>query len=282
MTSEIETLRLAYHRRIFGDVLRLNAKGEPNNTDSGSPKSGEISKAVIAQIGAQIGATVLRQKLNVQTVGKNFELATMEFLQSAFAMLGHLRPGEWIFACGGDIRNFEQYAHLSAVMRAVEKNRDLAVIFGDYLVKPDIVVCRRPVEDDEINKNRALLSGEKNATHTPLRRANSESPILHASVSCKWTLRSDRAQNARTEGLNLARNRKGKTPHIVVVVAEPLPGRITPLAYGTGDLDCVYHFALRELVAAAAKHKTHSETLETLIAGKRLRDISDLPFDLAI
>ena len=77
---------------------------------------------------------------------------------------------------------------------------------------------------------------------TPLRSANSLVPILHASVSCKWTIRSDRSQNARTEGLNLVRNRKGPTPHIVVVVGEPLPARIASIAFGTGDIDCVYHF----------------------------------------
>ena len=78
------------------------------------------------------------------------------------------------------------------------------------------------------------------------------------------------------------RNRKGKTPHIVVVVGEPLPGRIASLAYGTGDIDCVYHFALRELTAAAAENDSDSDLLNSLVSGRRLRDISDLPFDLSI
>ncbi|MBN1975836.1 MAG: restriction endonuclease, partial [Anaerolineae bacterium] len=33
-------------------------------------------------------------------------------------------------------------------------------------------------------------------------------------MSCKWTIRSDRGQNPRTEVLNLIRNRKGHLPHI--------------------------------------------------------------------
>ena len=82
--------------------------------------------------------------------------------------------------------------------------------------------------------------------------------------------------------MNLVRNRKGKTPHIVVVVGEPLPGRIASLAYGTGDIDCVYHFALHELTATAAGSDSDAELLNTLVSGRRLRDISDLPFDLAI
>ncbi|MBO9364254.1 MAG: restriction endonuclease, partial [Roseiflexus sp.] len=64
--------------------------------------------------------------------------------------------------------------------------------------------------------------------------------MLHASISRKWTIRSDRSQNIRTEAMNLIRNRKGHTPHIVAVTAEPLPTRIASLALGTGDLDCVY------------------------------------------
>jgi hypothetical protein len=118
-----------------------------------------------------------------------------------------------------------------------------------------------------------------------LRAANFPAPkqILHASVSCKWTIRSDRSQNARTEGLNLIRNRKGRTPHIAIVTAEPYPQRIASIALGTGDIDCVYHMALPELVDAAREYNNPAVTdmLDTLIAGKRLRDISDLSFDLA-
>jgi len=97
-------------------------------------------------------------------------------------------------------------------------------------------------------------------------------------------MRSDRAQNIRTEALNLIRNRKGNTPHIVAVTAEPLPTRIASLALGTGDLDCVYHFALPELREAVEEvgGEDQLEMLIGMIDGRRLRDISDLPFDLAV
>jgi hypothetical protein len=82
----------------------------------------------------------------------------------------------------------------------------------------------------------------------------------------------------------LIRNRKGNTPHIAIVTAEPLPNRIASLALGTGDLDCVYHMALNELQQAviAINDETLTDMLNLLVEGKRLRDISDLPFDLAI
>lgn len=71
---------------------------------------------------------------------------------------------------------------------------------------------------------------------------------------------------------------------IVAVTAEPWPARIAALALGTGDLDCVYHFALPELQAAVAESgkEDSMEMLRVMVEGKRLRDISDLPFDLAV
>ena len=95
-------------------------------------------------------------------------------------------------------------------------------------------------------------------------------------------MRSDRAQNSRTEALNMIRNRKGHLPHIVVVTAEPLPGRIASIALGTGDIDCVYHIALGKLQEAVKQSGTEESIrqLETMIKGNRLKDISELPNDL--
>lgn len=97
-------------------------------------------------------------------------------------------------------------------------------------------------------------------------------------------MRSDRAQNSRTEALNLIRNRKGSLPHIVVVTGEPAPSRLASLAMGTGDIDCVYHFALYELMEAVREAGADDAgiLLKTLTDGKRLKDISDLPLDLCI
>lgn len=82
--------------------------------------------------------------------------------------------------------------------------------------------------------------------------------------------------------MNLIRNRKGKTPHISCVTAEPMPTRLASLAMGTGDIDCVYHMALQELISSVNEsgNEDQGEMLDTLVKGKRLRDISDLPFDL--
>lgn len=82
----------------------------------------------------------------------------------------------------------------------------------------------------------------------------------------------------------MIRIRKGHLPHIVVVTAAPMPGRLASLALGTGDIDCMYHFALYELIRAVQEVGSEDavEMLETLVQGKRLKDISDLPLDLVV
>jgi len=185
---------------------------------------------------------------------------------------------------GGFIADFDQYSHLDELEALAAKHPEMAAALGaDYLIKPDVIVGRNPEQDTAINRPE-LLVDDTVARLTSLRLTNQEQPILHASISCKWTLRSDRAQNARSEGLNLVRNRKGKLPHVLVVTGEPMPSRIASLALGTGDLDCVYHFALPELVDAMDEigGDDRIEQLQTMIDGKRLRDIADLPLDLVI
>ena len=181
------------------------------------------------------------------------------------------------------VSDFDQYKHLGELAKMVDENKLLKTTLGDYVISPDVIIARHPLSDDEINQAASVLDDESLSEYTPLRVKNNSSLLLHASISCKWTLRSDRSQNARTEGLNLIRNRKGHTPHIVVVTGEPVPSRIASLALGTGDIDCVYHFALHELVESVKKEdETTVELLDMMTEGRRLRDISDLPFDLAI
>jgi len=79
------------------------------------------------------------------------------------------------------------------------------------------------------------------------------------------------------------RNRKGCAPHIMVVTAEPLPTRIASIARGTGDVDCTYHAFLAELLISVPdkRFQDQYEVLMEMVEGRRLRDISDLPLDLA-
>ena len=275
----LEELRKDYHKGIFNNLLSVDNAGVPNNADRHSQISVQLAQGIVKEIALETGNV----KRPGQTSGKSFETATKAFLTQAFHELLHLRNGKFEFFIGKLINEFEQYEHLAQLIELLKANKTLLAALGDYIISPDIVIGRLPVKDEEINKDKKLLDEiDEFASLTPLRLKNSNKPILHASISCKWTIRSDRSQNARTEGLNLIRNRKGHTPHIVIVTAEPYPQRIASVALGTGDIDCVYHFALRELLKASnnLNNEAVSDILDTLVNGKRLRDISDLPFDL--
>ncbi len=283
---QLVELRQAYHQEICKKIIRFKKNREgvlyPNFADAGNRSSIAIATGMVELLGCQPASGTLAG----QSTGGRFELLTKDFLERAMASLQHLRPGDWMYSIQANISEFDQYEHLASLAEIVKETDTLAAALGmDYIVKPDIVMGRQPLVDAEINRNDLLVGEEILVCNlSPLRVANNPYPILHASISCKWTLRSDRSQNARTEALNLVRNRKGGLPHIVAVTAEPLPTRLAALALGTGDLDCVYHFALPELQAAIAEadNQDQGDMLDTLIAGRRLRDISDLPFDLAV
>jgi hypothetical protein len=271
--------RREFHATLLAGILTQNSKGIPSNAD----KDSRISVALASTILELIGDARTADKLPGQTAGAGFEDASAAFIGVCFERMAHLRPGNFLIEKGGGIAKFEQYAHLDELEAIAKSNRTIATALGsDYLIKPDVVVGRFPESDDTINAQGPMVD-DLSAKLTSLRASNQTQPILHASISCKWTLRSDRAQNARSEGLNLVRNRKGRLPHIAVITGEPMPSRIASLALGTGDIDCVYHFALPELREALVQigGEDRLEQLEMMISGKRLRDIADLPLDLA-
>jgi len=283
--DKLERMRREFHKKICTTLIYMKRDNIPSMADVASEGSKNISRALVRELDFAIS----KGKTEGQTAGKGFEDLTKDFLEKVFDYLRHVRPGQWRFSVHEEISAFTQYKHLAELTHilktGVEKNArtDLKSVLGDYLVTPDIVILRKPLSDKEVNQKTRLISPSGKPHLTPLRKINSESEILHASISCKWTIRSDRAQNARTEALNLIRNRKGNTPHIAVVTAEPLPSRIASIALGTGDVDCVYHFALHELQKVVKKvgNETEQEQLDMMVNGRRLRDIDDLPFDLA-
>lgn len=291
MNALIANARCHFHERLFEtNTLTLTKAGVASNADTSSRGSKAIAGKIVDILVDENYHTInIVDKISGQTLGKQFELLTMEFLQETFPHLQNLCPGQWsILQLGNNNRlktsDFEQYEHLAYLSALTEENAQLAAALGnDYLVAPDVVIYRDLYEDKEINAEQYIVNDEISKM-ADIRKSNGGKPLLHASVSAKYTMRSDRAQNSRTEALNLIRNRKGHLPHIVVVTAEPMPNRLASLALGTGDIDCVYHFALYELIRAVEEvgSEDAKEILETLVQGKRLKDISDLPLDLAV
>lgn len=287
MSAALTEARAKFHQDLVDrETLSLSPDGVASNAD----KSQKTSVSIASSIADALSARIIEKKLDGQRAGKQFEEAVEGFLAEIFPLFSSLRPGSWsVENVGGSraeyqISKYEPYAHLADLANAIKDNRNLASVLGNsYEISPDILVLRKPEPDEVINRDQDLVDADS-GQYAVIRMANQNRPIVHAIVSCKWTLRSDRAQNARSEALNIIRNRKGRTPHIAVVTGEPSPSRLASLALGTGDIDTVYHFALPELIQAvdATQNDEAISMLSTLVAGKRLRDISDLPLDLAI
>jgi NgoMIV restriction enzyme len=282
--AKLAILRKAYHQSLLEGVLSINSSGVASNADSSSRLSIKVAGSIAEQLQGRDGS-----RLAGQTSGNRFEAITADFVRASFTQLQQLRPGQWqVEQVAGRnrraIAEFEQYAHLIALDEAAKRDPQLAAALGsDYTISPDVVVIRQLVSDQEINSPSKWVD-ETIANRAALRAANTGKPLLHASISTKWTIRSDRSQNSRTEALNLMRNRKGRVPHIMVVTGEPLPSRLASIALGTGEIDCVYHFALYELIAAVRDCGEESaiDSLDVMLDGKRLKDITDLPLDLAV
>ena len=244
--------RSRFHAKLLADgILAVNAAGVASNAD----KDSKASRAYAGYIARALRSETVGERLAGQTAGGQFEQACADFLAGTFLQLGHLVREHGVCDASAvavtpqGVAQYEQYSHLVSIRSGPSsRTRPCAPCSAMATPSPGIV-SRSPMTDEEINRP-GLIVDDSVATKVALRATVQTLPILHAVISCKWTLRTDRAQNARSEALNLIRNRKGRLPHVAVVTAEPTPARISSLALGTGDLDCVYHFALPELVAA--------------------------------
>ncbi len=304
-TALIAEQRANFHRELFNrNILTCSTNKKKSKTgyiasngDSGQVFSATLSHMLAEKIASNLGMSVpvLPKKREGQSLGNDFEILCEEFIRKTFLGMKHLRPGSWVVEkvagrSEDKVSKYAQYSHLAELKRLAEENTGLASFLGHgYTVAPDVIIARKPEPDSVINSGpSSALVDNTVATMSTLRESNypdgMAEEILHASISCKFTMRSDRAQNTRTEALSLLRNRKGRSPHIVSVTAEPTPSRISSLALGTGDLDCVYHFALFELKELLENSEWYDalDQLNIMIEGKRLRDIGDLPLDLAV
>jgi len=280
----IQDARVNFHRKLLESSVVGLRDNVPTMADVSSDGSRAIAVHLTQAMSASTGVGAKASTLSGQTLGRLFSQYTAEFITRCLQLLPQPSVGTWEITLERPIDHFDQYGHLSEIKALVAKYEELQLDFGeDYVITPDIVVAKRGAPDAAFGAG-LIEAGDVIASVTPIRRSNTERPILHASISCKWTIRSDRAQNTRTEALNLVRNRKGRLPTVAAVTIEPMPTRLASLAKGTGDIDRVYHVALYELRQAviATGNEQQRRELDLLVRGKRLADISDLAFDLLI
>ncbi|MDH6702214.1 NgoMIV family type II restriction endonuclease [Streptomyces griseoviridis] len=248
MSAPFATQLLAWRENDSGTLV-------PNSADSSSTPSRELAR-IILEFLAVTPETILPD--TPKNLGPRLEQAVKDDL--AVALPKHDPSRSWHVDHKKVIADFSQYAHLGKLDQAVHKNPVLSADLGrDYLIRPDVT---------------AGVTSESPPGLTP---------FLHAAVSCKWTIRSDRVQNIRHEFLQMIRHRRGRLPHLVAVTAEPMPSRIAAIARGTGEVDAVYHIAFDALQAAVKEvgSKQQQNDLAEFIGQGRLKPYEELAPTLA-
>ncbi|WP_158602915.1 NgoMIV family type II restriction endonuclease [Jiangella rhizosphaerae] len=186
--------------------------------------------------------------------------------QDIYTSLKELAPGRaWKVTRRGSANQFAQYRHLAHLQELLKSDPTLKTTVGrDYTVSSDVMVG------------------------LPNPRSANLTHVLHAAVSCKLTIRSDRVQNVRVEFGTLVRNRRGRLPHLVVVTAEPLPSRLVSIGRGTGEIDTIYHLLFEQIDEALESLRNHDRFMNTqwqgwreLVEMERIRPYSELSSALA-
>lgn len=287
--TDLATLRKEFHADLCRDVLGVRGGGSGPPVYSNADSYQKTSVDFAARLASRLPPAAAPM-MKGSEVGSAFERTVLKFVRGALELHPAFAIKRMEVGPGRVISDFAQFAHLAEIEAVVKTHPELeATLGGHYLVKPDLVVWWEPFDDSELRPALDPAVRAETLSPTRLRSPGPSLPILHASISCKWSIRSDRVQNTRTEALNLVRNRKGRTPHIVLVTMEPDPKRLSAIAIGTGDIDCVYHGALTELREAAAEaveaspaRENAARRLEMMVHSSRLRDIADLPLDLLV
>lgn len=235
---------------LFGKPLA------PNVADLGSAESLRIAGEVYGALNVD---WTIATSLTREDSGAALEREVEAEMGNVLPQLDSTR--EWLISRTGDVSRFAQFRHLRELQQLFVDNPALrSTVARDYQVKTDVYVGVKHPQDP-----RAL-------------------PFLHAAISCKWTIRSDRVQNVRYEFATLVRTRRGRLPHLVLVTAEPLPSRLVSIARGTGEVDAVYHVLFDELNAAVPNVATKEQQAhwDELITQGRLLPYAQLAADLTL
>lgn len=248
--------------RIAGEVYRLLDIPVDKVTDL-DLSSIEALKEL--QTDDEVGARARARASNNELIAAGTQLEADLEIDIHEGLIARDPDRGWYVTRHGRVSQFAQYQHLEELQKLFESNPTLKTTVGrDYQVSTDVMVG------------------------LPNQWAGGPEHVLHAAVSSKLTLRSDRAQNVRVEFGTLVRNRRGRLPHLVVVTAEPLPSRIVSLGRGTGEVDAVYHLLFDEISAAlddlrkVDRHlRSQWQDWDELVQMARLRPYSELADVLA-
>ena len=282
----LNVIRKEYHKAVCSELISYREDSDALSfIDEATAMSGELTRQMISKLSCAIGT----RKLPPDTIGQRFAELTRTFIGQSLSVLGRPIIGEWIVSTTGvhmAVDAFGRHTTVADVQRVLVADPRLRIELNHYcVIAPDIIVARRVHHRDLTSLGPELACEERNIQPgTVSHRDAIYNYLLHAVISCHWTVRGPPDERRSVDVLNLFHNRRGSTPHIMAVTFEPLPARLASLALGTGDLDCMYHVALHELLEAIDEvgSSDHKEAIQSLVQGRRLRDISDLPLDLAV
>jgi len=278
------------------DLCGYRDHGKPNTSDKTKPDSVALGFALFDALG------VPRDTPGQDETGLPFAQRVAADLTARLSASHH---GLCVVP-EGVVNTFQQYRHVGALADiAVEPSvayekawRRLTAEARKRVIAPPAAVTRLEQLIEDVER---ATSAEVEARQTALAEIGTESllkldvtvarlqpprlPELEIGLSLKWSLRTDRAQDCRSQGAKLSALRRGRMPHFAAVTMEPRPYMLNLLGGGSGDVDCVYHLHLPALQAAVDDvygGKT-DRTSQRIVAGfnrlveqRRVRDYDEL------
>jgi len=265
------------------------ANGNPNTSDNSDQQSKDIGLAMFDELGVPAGRPA------PPDAGSALEEAVRLHLVS-------VRP-DLVIERSRPATDFDQYAHLSVFptfRRANVSTETSLARLAEAIATVDSLEARVSLSA-ELARARASLQRQDALVGELVSNMPEEAllkvditvaeprpgglPLVHTTISSKWSLRTDRAQDCVSQGAKLVAQRRGRMPHFAVLTIEPRPAMLKILGDGSGSIDCVYHLDLPALTRAwegLAASQVRPETwspyrsFRRLVEQRRLRDYDEL------
>ena len=168
--NQIAVFRREFLNRVAVEILNIDNNGFVNIAD----KNNKTSRDIAFKLSQMIGGARCPQKVSGQTAGTHFTNEVKLFLEKSFSSIPHLLSAPLKIATETEIYHFAQYEHLSKLTNIMKEIVELKTIIGtDYLVKPDVVIYRQTLTDEEIGYTKGQAV-PKVASLTPIRKSNFE------------------------------------------------------------------------------------------------------------
>lgn len=277
------------------DLCKYRENGKPNTSDASDKLSVEVGEALFDILKV---SRIRSGEKDEPTGGQLATAVAADLLERFPSGVGgiEVRPE-------GKLFDFEQYRHVG-VIRNVKAGRSkefarawkrLTTHVRGRAAPPDvdrveamILAVERAANESDARLRRLLDElGEESLLGLDLTVSRSglegRLPTLEAGLSLKWSLRTDRAQDCRSQGAKMSALRRGRMPHFGVVTMEPRPYMLNLLGGGSGDVDCVYHLDLPALTEAVEtvysrgiKRIQGRDQFRRLVDQRRIRDYDEL------